>query len=298
LFPQPAKLIVARQMSLPAFKTGYVTAPDGARKPYVLLGSGPISIVVVPGAADGLRTCVDVALFLAWFYRERAAGHRIMILSRREPLPERFGFDRHADDMIHSTLQLGFGPAAWECLSAAGPIGQWIAVKRPDLTRGLILSSSYDYVSDRTRKVLSQWLEIARHPESLELFSHSLTQKYKPPPEVVSDAESSGFTIPTHPPDPLRLTRILEEILALDQRDVTPKIKCPTLVIAGDRDRVVPSEVQREMAARIPSSTLELCPGYGHFNDMENPAYLARVEQFAAQIATVPHASLPAQKLH
>src|SRR5262245_25429498 len=128
-------------MSLPPFKTGYVAAPDGARKPYVLFGSGPTSMVVVPGAADGLRTCVDVALFLAWFYRHRAQRCRILILSRRESLPEGFGFERHADDMIESALRLGFGQAVWECLSAAGPIGQWIAVKRPDLMRGLILSS-------------------------------------------------------------------------------------------------------------------------------------------------------------
>ena len=38
-------------------------------------------------------------------------------------------------------------------------------------------------------------------------------------------------------------------------------------------------EVQRGMAARIPASCLELCPGYGHFNDMENPAYEECVER-------------------
>src|SRR5262245_26305201 len=142
--------MLTQQMMLPAFETGYISTRDGARKPYVLFGSGPTSMVVVPGAADGLRTCVDVALFLAWFYRQRAERHRILILSRREPLPERFGFERHADDMIQSTTQLGFEPSVWECLSAAGPIGQWIAVKRPNFVRGLVLSSSYDYISERT----------------------------------------------------------------------------------------------------------------------------------------------------
>jgi hypothetical protein len=38
------------------------------------------------------------------------------------------------------------------------------------------------------------------------------------------------------------------------------------------------------MAERISTSTLEICSGYGHFNDMENPAYQERVEQFAADV--------------
>jgi 3-oxoadipate enol-lactonase len=271
-------------MSLPAFQTGHLSEPDGARKPYVTFGSGPVSMVVVPGAADGIRTCVDVALFLAWFYRHRAEHCRILILSRREPLPARFGFERHADDMIRSVEQLRFGPSVWECLSAAGPIGQWIAVKRPDLTRGLILSSSYDYVSDRTRKALKQWLNIAEHPASLEAFATGLAQKYQPPPEILNQLDP--ITTPAAPgaPNPERLQRILTELIELDQRDLTPRILCPTLIIAGSEDRVVPSNVQLEMAERISSSTLELCEGYGHFNDMENPAYQERVQQFLKRV--------------
>jgi pimeloyl-ACP methyl ester carboxylesterase len=120
-------------------------------------------MVVVPGAADGLRTCVDVALYLAWFYRERAACCRILILSRRQPLPAGFGVAGHAADMIRTVEELGFGPAVWECLSAAGPIGQLVALQRPDLMRGLILSSSYDHISPKTQRTLQQWLNIAQH---------------------------------------------------------------------------------------------------------------------------------------
>jgi 3-oxoadipate enol-lactonase len=269
-------------MSLPEFQTGYLTEPDGARKPYVLLGSGPLAMTVVPGAADGIRTCVDVALFLAWFYRHRAQRFRILILSRREVIPGQFGFERHADDMIRSTEQLGFGPSVWECLSAAGPIGQWIAVKRPDLVRGLILSSSYDFVSDRTRKVLQQWLDIARHPASLEAFSEGLAKKYQPPPEILNERDPTAAGAVRGRADPERLQRILAELLELDQRDLSRRITCPTLIIAGSDDRVVPTSVQQEMAERISTSTLEVCQGHGHFNDMENPAYQERVERFAA----------------
>ena len=65
---------------------------------------------------------------------------------------------------------------------------------------------------------------------------------------------------------------------------MTPRITCPTLIVAGEDDRVVPTSVQGEMAERIATSRLELCPGYGHFNDMENPVYLTCVEEFARQV--------------
>jgi pimeloyl-ACP methyl ester carboxylesterase len=228
---------------------------------------------------------VEVALYLAWFYRQRARDCRILILSRRVPLPERLGIERAADDMIAAVEQLGWGPSTWECLSASGPVGQWIAVKRPDLVRGLVLSSTYDFVGPRTRKVMQQWMNIAQHAAGLETISSTLAQKYKPPPEVLASIEPA--LLPSEEPvrDPERITRILAELLELDQRDLTPRIACPTLILGGEDDRVVPAQVQREMAARIPGSELELAAGFGHFNDMENPAYQERVRQFAMRVA-------------
>lgn len=272
-------------MSLPPFQTGFLPAPDGAAKPYVTIGDGPAPVIVLPGAAEGLRTCVEVALYLAWFYRERAKDCRILILSRRQPLPEGFGIERTADDVIDAVEQLGWGPSVWECLSASGPVGQWVAVKRPDLVRGLVLSSTYDYVGPRTRKVMRQWIDIAQHAAGLEAISSTLAQKYKPPTEVLSQIDPGLLPSETPLRDPERITRILSELLELDQRDVTPRITSSTLILGGEDDRVVPAEVQREMAERIPGSVLELSPGFGHFNDMENPAYQERVRQFAVEMA-------------
>ena len=101
-------------MTLPAFQTGVVETQTDAVKPYVLIEGGPLSIVVVPGAADGLRTCTDVAVYLAWFYRQRVKNCRLLILSRREPLPAGFSIERHAADMLHTVEHLNFGPAVWE----------------------------------------------------------------------------------------------------------------------------------------------------------------------------------------
>jgi pimeloyl-ACP methyl ester carboxylesterase len=173
----------------------------------------------------------------------------------------------------------------WECLSAAGPIGQWAAVKRPDLVRGLILSSSYDQVHGRLRKSLQMWLEIARQGGDRDPFWSMIEPKYRPPADVLARLDPALLRGAMTPRSPERFEHLLTPLLDLDQRDLVARIICPTLVVGGEDDRTVPSEVQRDMAGRIPQAQLKLYPGFGHFNDMENPEYQPLVTRFAQQQA-------------
>jgi pimeloyl-ACP methyl ester carboxylesterase len=266
-------------MVLPIFHPGIVRAPAAA-KPYVHIpGGGKTRMVIVPGVADGLLTAVDVAPYLAWFYRERVKKCHLLILSRRDPIPAGFGSEAHAGDMIRTVDELNFGPAVWECLSAAGPIGQWAAVKRPDLVQGLVLSSTYDYVAGRTRKVLEQWLQIAQQ-EGTDFFWKMIEQRYRPPEKVLSQLPPEFQPAFSALRGSERLTAILKDLLGLDQRAVTPRIARPTLVIGGAKDRFVSPGVQREMASRIANCHVEFCEGYGHSNDMENPVYHSLIDHF------------------
>jgi pimeloyl-ACP methyl ester carboxylesterase len=232
-----------------------------------------------------------VALYLAWFYRQRAKNCRLLILSRRDPIPDGFGIQRHAEDMIRTVEELHFGPSVWECISAAGPIGQWAAVQRPDLVSGLILSSTYDWAEERIRRVFQKWLNVAEQAGG-DLLWGLIEQKYRPPVDVLATVDPALLPDLSVPRDVRRLKQILLELIDLDQRWLVPRIGCPTLVIGGQEDRVVPADVQRAMAARIPGSCLELCAGYGHFNDMENPAYQGLVDRHL-QAVFGPH---PARK--
>jgi pimeloyl-ACP methyl ester carboxylesterase len=266
--------------SLPRFETGVLLASDGAGKPYVAIGDGPISVVVVPGAADGLRIAVDVAPYLAWFYRHRARTCRLLILSRREPLPPEFGIERHAEDMIETVEELSWGAAVWECVSAGGPIGQLAAVKRPDLVTGLILASSFHRIDDRTRNVFQQWSTMAADDDGINFFWRMIEHKYRPPKEVLSHINPAQLATVACPREPARLQRLLQELLDIDHSPVLPRVACPALIIGGADDRIVPADVQREMAALIVRSHLEICQGFGHFNDMDNPAYHEHVDHF------------------
>lgn len=49
------------------------------------------------------------------------------------------------------------------------------------------------------------------------------------------------------------------------------RIHCPTVVIHGEQDQVVPPTVAREIAGAIPGSSLRLLPSTGHWPNREKP---------------------------
>ena len=115
---------------MPGYRKGCLRLPDGDRIPYLTLGDGPVSVIYIPGAGDGLSTITDAALRLAFYFRKRLSSYRMLLLSRRQPIPRSFTIEQHADDCLWAVERLGWEPLVVECNSAGGPIGQWIAPKR------------------------------------------------------------------------------------------------------------------------------------------------------------------------
>jgi len=59
-------------------------------------------------------------------------------------------------------------------------------------------------------------------------------------------------------------TRQAEVIAGHDTYELLPRIKSPTLVVAGDNDRLIPVENSRILASRIPEAELVILKGPGH----------------------------------
>lgn len=59
--------------------------------------------------------------------------------------------------------------------------------------------------------------------------------------------------------------------------DRLPGLRTPTLVVWGERDRVLPASQAHEAAARLPNGSLELIPDCGHLPQVEHPDRFAAV---------------------
>jgi pimeloyl-ACP methyl ester carboxylesterase len=60
-------------------------------------------------------------------------------------------------------------------------------------------------------------------------------------------------------------------VLAHDTYDRLPRIACPTLIVTGDGDRVIPGASSDTLHQRIPGSRLEVIAGAGHLFFLERP---------------------------
>ena len=66
-----------------------------------------------------------------------------------------------------------------------------------------------------------------------------------------------------------------------DSRPLLSSIACPTLIVAGDEDQVIPSEESRLMAEAIQGAELKIIPQAGHLTNLEQPeAFQAAVESW------------------
>jgi len=93
-------------MLLPPATCGAMTTPDLARMSSRTLGSGPVKLVVIPGAGDGQATVEEAAGRLRLYFARRARRYRNLYISRRQPISSGFSVEQHADDYIRSRLKI------------------------------------------------------------------------------------------------------------------------------------------------------------------------------------------------
>jgi malonyl-CoA O-methyltransferase len=82
-------------------------------------------------------------------------------------------------------------------------------------------------------------------------------------------------------PDPQALAAGLGILRTADLRDALPTITTPSLVIAGEHDRITPVAAGRELASRLPSARFVEVPKAGHAPFLSHPEEVRReVESF------------------
>ena len=78
-----------------------------------------------------------------------------------------------------------------------------------------------------------------------------------------------------------QLATVRAQIGLRGQREIVlerlPSLRAPTLVVWGERDRVLPPAQAREAISRIPDGSLELIRGCGHLPQVERPERVAEV---------------------
>jgi len=147
--------------------------------------------------------------------------------------------------------------------SFGGALSMSLAISRPDLVAGLVVVNSFPYFDERVKLQLAPrvlrlipWaaMTVVRRYTSNHLHSPHTDQ---------SDIEQ--FLKHAKSIDRASYIRRLEILAGYDIRDRLDEITAPTLFLAGDHDRLLPSvRWAQYMHERARHSSMSILEGYGH----------------------------------
>jgi 3-oxoadipate enol-lactonase len=169
----------------------------------------------------------------------------------------------------------------WCGLSMGGMVGQWLGANAPERFNKIILSNTSSYYPDPTN-----WLNRIKAVKEGGLASVAdtviggwLTADFRErEPEVTAKMKAMLLTSPVD-----GYIACCEALSTLDQRALLPKIKSPTLVIAGRQDMSTPLAAGEFIRSQIPGASLTILDA-AHISNVEQPhAFTEAVVGFLTQ---------------
>lgn len=234
--------------------------------------------VLMSTASWGLQTPI-----LAKRYRLLLYDCRGMWRSEHPKGP--YTMEMHADDLAALLDGLKINQAHIAGISYGAEVSMVFALKYPQRTRSLFLSSAVSEVHDVLRGSINTWAEAARAQDPQRLFDVSFMLNF-----------SDGYIAANRPIIEAAAARYaqldMDAVLALldcfDRLDITSelhKIMARTLVLVGEEDILKPRKYSEIIAREIPGAELVVIPDAGHAICLEKPAlFNALLLGFLAQI--------------
>lgn len=232
--------------------------PEQLEQPYdsriEVTGSGP-PLVLVPGMDGTGRLFYRQVPLLARRYRVVTYALRDEATSMKTLVDDLVGVIRSVTPHEDAATVLGE--------SFGGALAMSLAVTQPAHVRSLVVLNSFPYFAPQTRLRLAiagvrvmPWGAMALIRRGTAVGMHS---RYTHRSEIRRFLQVTKATTRR---GYLGRLRILKKY---DVREALPRIAVPTLYIAADHDRLVPSVREaKAMVARVPGASLHVLAGHGH----------------------------------
>ena len=239
---------------------------------YSMLGHGPL-VLLLHGAGGGYRAFapqVEVLASLGF----RAVAWDMPGYGHSAPLePYAFkGLAARCAALIDALEPVtGGGPVAVVGHGMGGMLALELALRRPELVRQLALVACVAAVQpdDAFARHIGdclRWLDEGR--DMADIAATLL------PRLVGAGALPAGVQLATWCQAQVHAATWRRALLAMqgfDRRAALAELHLPTLLVAGEQDRLAPPEAMRAMAGAIGGSGLFTLPGIGHLPHLEAP---------------------------
>ncbi len=244
-------------------------------------GSGPTVLLLNGWTASGL-------LWPAAFVGPLAADHRVIRIDNRgtgwsRTVPGALTIRAMADDAADVLRATDSAPAVVVGLSMGGMIAQELTLRHPQLVSALVLAGTRPPApahvqaapavlagvlaepspgTPAERSVGAMWAHLcgpgfgARHPDRLDELVEQVRRRVTPAAAVNAQMRAIAAWS-----GPRRLRRIT----------------CPTVVVHGDHDRLMPVGNGMRLSRLVPGAEYVELPGVGHLVPMEAPERLVAI---------------------
>jgi 3-oxoadipate enol-lactonase len=237
----------------------FVDRPDGVRLYYESHGDGPPLLLLegMGGDIPGWRRNVPAL----------ATRHRVVVYDHRgngrSTMPdETVTMGAFVEDAMAMLDEIGADRGHLYGQSFGGMVAMETALTHPGRVRSLVLACT----NAGPRRAAPSAARAAKSRPYELLYSERFAREH---PDHVADDLRVGAAGPREQPFARR--RQWEAMQDWDAWDRLGDIACPTLVLHGTEDRLVPVENARRMAALIPGARLTLLEGAGHLYHSEQP---------------------------
>jgi 3-oxoadipate enol-lactonase len=206
---------------------------------------------------------------LSQHYRLLLYDCRGMWQSEHPPGP--YAMELHADDLAALMDRLAVGRAHIGGISYGAEIGMVFALRYPERTRSLIVSSAVSQVDPLLKGWTESWMAAARAASADLLFQVTYPLNFS---EGWIAAHQEALNAARERYERLdfdSLLALLECFLQLSVTDELCRIEVPTLVMVGEEDILKPRRYAEIIADRIPHAELAVVPRAGHAVCWEQP---------------------------
>jgi 3-oxoadipate enol-lactonase len=156
----------------------------------------------------------------------------------------------------------------WCGLSMGGMVGQWIAANAPERIDRIVITNTSSHFPDkavwneRLRLVREKGIAAFAGPNMERWFTKQFRERS---PQAVARLREMFAATPLE-----GYIGCGEAVRGMDHRELLPKIKAPTLVIAGKHDPATPLEANEYIASHIPGAKLIVLDA-AHLSNIEQP---------------------------
>jgi 3-oxoadipate enol-lactonase len=251
---------------------------NGLSTRYALAGHGTATIVMLHEIGGSLESWDAIAPALGAHYQTLRYDQRGAGLTEKVRVP--FGLDELVDDLEHLLAEMQVLPPYYLLGTAMGAaLALLFAARYPAWVEALVLCSPATSVNDRRRMYLQERAALAEREGMRAVHLLSLANSY--PPEVINNQamyETYKARFLAH--DPTCYAFMNRALMEVDVAQALKRARCPTLVLAGEYDRVRPATEVAEFARMLPDARFEILAG-GHILPVQVPGpLLASVTRF------------------